>query len=310
MKKTLNIFFLLFASCIAMASNKIFEPSDIFRNLKPGDKVAILMVHFGTTHNDTRALTIDAINRKAKEHFPKVEVREAYTSRIVIKRLNDRGVKKQNPTEALKQLRADGYTHILIQPTTIINGVEMESLNRNVDDLRAQFKEIRVGTPLLFYAEDYEKVIDILTRNNNPNVAHIWVGHGTYDASTAQYAMLDYMLKEKGYANFMVGCIEGYPFYEQALKQLQASGLKRVKLVPFMFVAGEHAKNDIAEDWKSDLEEAGFEVEVSIQGLGEIPEIQNRFIEILEFNAKNRRLSIMEKKNVYEVTGEKMKAEE
>lgn len=50
------------------------------------------MVHFGTTHDDTRALTIDAINTKAREAFPDLEMREAFTSRIIIRRLKTRGI--------------------------------------------------------------------------------------------------------------------------------------------------------------------------------------------------------------------------
>ncbi len=304
---------LLVALCISallffsIADNKIFEPSNMFKELNKEDKAAILMVHFGTTHADTRALTIDAINQKVAEVFPDVEVREAYTSRIVIKRLNDQGIKKLNPVDALNELKNYGYTHILIQPTTIINGVEMESLNRNVEELRDNFKDIRVGTPLLFYTNDYEEVVDILTQNNNPDIAYLWVGHGTYDVSTAQYAMLDYMFKDKGFKNHIVGCVEGYPYYEQALKQLKSLELKQVKLIPFMFVAGEHAKNDIAEDWKNELESEGFSVEVSMQGLGEIKEIKDKFVRSLQFCVENRRLDIMDKKRVYEITGEKMK---
>lgn len=305
---TLWVCCMLVATAQSMASSKVFESSDLFNNLKEGEKAAILLVHFGTTHADTRAKTIDAVNQKAKEHFPDIEVREAYTSRIIIKRLGERGIVKLNPADALKKLQLEGFTHILIQPTTIINGVEMESLNKNVNELHTHFKELRVGTPLLLYFDDYEAIIHIITgSNNDPQTAYLWVGHGTYDVSTAQYAMLDYMLKEKGFANHIVGCIEGYPFYEQALKQLQATGLKRVKLIPFMFVAGEHAKNDIAVDWKEELESAGFEVEVSMQGLGEMEGIQNRFITTLQFYAKNRRLDIMDKKRIYETTGEKMK---
>ena len=41
-----------------------YEHSDMLASMKPGDKAALLMVHFGTTHDDTRALTIDAINAK------------------------------------------------------------------------------------------------------------------------------------------------------------------------------------------------------------------------------------------------------
>ena len=53
----------------------------------PKEKTAILMVHFGTTYDDTRSATIDAINEKAKEKFPDLTVAEAYTSRIIINRL-------------------------------------------------------------------------------------------------------------------------------------------------------------------------------------------------------------------------------
>ena len=57
-----------------------FKSSDFFASMQTGDKAAVLMVHFGTTYDETRALTIDAINEKAREAFEGTEVREAYTS--------------------------------------------------------------------------------------------------------------------------------------------------------------------------------------------------------------------------------------
>ena len=39
-----------------------FVSSDMLASMKPGEKAALLMVHFGTTHDDTRAQTIDAVN--------------------------------------------------------------------------------------------------------------------------------------------------------------------------------------------------------------------------------------------------------
>lgn len=290
----------------AKAHGKVYEKSDIFANLGAGDKIAIVLFHFGTTHDDTRAVTLDAINKRVKAAFPGVEVREAYGSRIVIKRLGDRGIIKHNPEQVLRELKAEGYTHILIQPTAIIDGVEIEALTEEVEAMRPAFKEIRVGTSLLFTPENYEDLIEVITKDSDPSYAHLWVGHGTYDVSTAQYAMLDYMFKDKGYENHFVGCVEGYPFYEQVLRQLQASGLKKVKLHPFLIVGGEHAKNDIAQDWKEKLEAAGFTVEADTSGLGERPDIQELYVKSLKFYAKHRRMDIKEKKKIYEVTGEKM----
>ena len=54
-------------------------------------KKALFMVHFGTTHNDTRELTIDKMNKKFADEFKDYDLFTAYTSRIVLKRLKDRG---------------------------------------------------------------------------------------------------------------------------------------------------------------------------------------------------------------------------
>lgn len=305
-KTTISLIFLFISLIVFGHGGSNYKHSDFFKSMNDGDKAAILMVHFGTTHADTRRLTIDVLNEKVKQTFPELEVREAYTSRIVIKRLGDSGIKKQNPSETLKQLHAEGYTHILIQASTVIDGVELESLHRNVEEASSLFKEIRLGEPLLYSPHDYEKVIDALTFGNDNSTAYIWVGHGTYDSATAQYAMLDYMLKAKGHANCFVGTIEGYPEFDDMLAQLKASRLKKAKLIPFMFVAGEHAKNDIAGEWKENLEKEGFTVEVEMKGLGENSKIQDIYISHLKFITHHKKIGIVEKKSIYEKTGEKM----
>lgn len=306
--KSLFLVLLAVATIVNVSAHggKNHEHSNIFKNLQAGDKPTILMVHFGTTHDDTRALTIDALNKKVQAEFPDVELREAYTARIVIKRLGERGIVKQKPLDVLTQLQKEGYTHILVQTSTIIDGVEMESLEKDIAEVQSQFKEIRIGDPLLYIPEDYENLIGVLTQNLDPETAYVWVGHGTYDSNTAQYAMLDYMLKAKGNTNCFVGTIEGYPSFDDLLQQLKASGLKKVVLVPLMFVAGEHVKNDIAEDWKTDLEKEGYLVDVKMEGLGQNPEIQDLYISHLKFISGHRKIGIMEKKAIYEVTGEKM----
>lgn len=276
-----------------------FHSSDLFASMQAGDKAAVLMVHFGTTYDDTRALTIDAINQKARTAFEGTEVREAYTSRIIQRRLKARGIEKPNPAEALEQLKAEGFTHILIQSTNIIEGVEMESLRKDVALLAKDFKDVRIGNPLLYTPEDYEAVIAAIARKAAKEGATVLVGHGTYTPSTAQYAMTDYMLKAKGYNNIHVGTIEGYPSFDDMLARLQASGVKKVMLMPFMFVAGDHANNDIAGDWKKELEDKGYEVSVLMEGLGQNPDIQHLFIEHARFAAKHKMIDIMDKKKAY-----------
>lgn len=283
------------------------EHSDMLASMKPGDKAALLMVHFGTTYEDTRALTIDVINEQVKSTFPELKFQEAYTSRIIIRRLKGRGIEKLTPLDALLNLRGEGYTHIIVQSTNIIEGVEMESLRRDVESVLPFFKEIRVGTPLLYSVEDAEKVVNILGKRLKSSTSvkkatkenFILVGHGTYTPSTAIYSQMDYMLKADGLTNFHVGTIEGYPTFETMLAQLKTAKTKQVTLVPFMFVAGDHAQNDIAGEWKQMLEKEGFIVSTRMEGLGQIPEIQEIFIDHIRFGLKHRTLDIMTKKAAY-----------
>ena len=296
-------------ACIAMLCSAlnpvkaegIFAPSNVFENLQPGDKVALLMVYFGTTHDDTRALTIDALNKKVKEAYPNLDVREAYTSRIVMYRLAKRGVIKKNPIEALAQLKADGYTHVLVQSANIIDGVEMESLRKDIAQVNFLFKEIRFGLPLLYFPEDYKLVIDALLPKAKENAVNILIGHGTYKPETAQYAMLDYMFQAEGHKNFAVGTVEGYPSFEDAVNRLpeRQKKIKEVQLIPFLFVAGDHAKNDIAVDMKQALEEKGYKVSVLNEGLGQNAAILDIYMDHIKFIMENKPLDINEKKKEY-----------
>ncbi|WP_455669412.1 sirohydrochlorin cobaltochelatase [Phocaeicola sp.] len=298
-KQTFFLILFLFITQLGFANGTHYQKSDFFATMQPGDKAALLMVHFGTTHDDTRELTINAINQKAQAMFPNLDMREAYTSRIIIHRLKQQGMEKLTPLEMLKQLHKDGYTHVIIQSSNIIDGIEMESLRQDVHEVEKDFKEIRIGKPLLYGKEDYEQVIDALMPSLPAQGAIVLVGHGTYTPITAAYTMVDYMLKAKGYTHAHVGTIEGYPAFEDALRMLKAGQEKTVTLVPFMFVAGEHAKNDIAVDWKNDLEAEGYTVNVYAKGLGENPAIQDLFIERIKFATTHKLLPINEKKKEY-----------
>lgn len=156
-----------------------------------GKKTAILMVHFGTTYDDTRALTIDAVNEKAQKAFPDVKVVEAYTSRIIINRLNKRGITKATPKEALLRLASDGFTHVVVQGTNVIDGIEAEVLRNEAAMMAPFFEEIRVGRPLLYSVEDCEKVTGVLASRYKDatakNGAVVLIGHGTSTPANAMH---------------------------------------------------------------------------------------------------------------------------
>ena len=251
---------------------------------------AVLMVHFGTTYDDTRAKTIDAINAKVKKEFPGLAFTEAYTSKIVMARLEKRGIRKESPTDALLRLRGEGHRRILIQPSYIIDGIEMERLCKETDNLRPFFDSLTIGTPLLHSVEDAEQVCNILAGRHPADTKKrehvLFVGHGTESPATALYSQLDYVMHAQGHPNHHVATIEGYPTLETAIREMKQMKCRRVTLVPLLFVAGDHANNDIAVEWKQQLEEQGFSVDLHIEGLGEVPEIQDQYIHKMKNGSK------------------------
>ena len=244
---------------------------------------SLLMVHFGTTYDETRQKTIDAINEKARTAFPQMKVSEAYTSRIVMNRLIKRGIKKDTPIDALLRLRGEGFRHVIIQPSYVIDGIEMDRLRKEVEQVRPFFDSISVGAPLLYSVEDAEKVCEVLVNRHSADAKKrehvLFIGHGTEGPATALYSQLDYMLHANGHANYHVATIEGYPTQDTAVAQIKTMKGRKVILVPLLFVAGDHANNDISVEWKEALEKEGLTVDVRLEGLGEVPEIQNLYIE-------------------------------
>lgn len=301
--KKLFVLLMLVVSISLVASEKEggFVKSNFYKTMEKNDKASVLMVHFGTTFDDTRKNTIDALNEEAKKEFTKMEVREAYTSRIIMRRLKERNIIKDNPAEALDKLVNEGYTHLIVQPTNIINGVEAKTLEQQLDMYKDKFKEIRIGSALLTTTDDYKDVAQIINKevgNLKNNEGVVLVGHGTHDSGNAAYPAMDYTAKSLGY-KFYIGTVEGFPEFDDVVKSLKKDNIKKVILMPFMFVAGDHANNDIAVDWKEELEKEGFEVEVKLTSLGMMKDIRKMFIEHAKFMLENKKEDMISKKLFY-----------
>lgn len=303
MKTYLWMGMLMVMSICKAHEGRNFVHSDMLKTMSANDKAAIVMVYFGTTHDDTRALTIDRLTEQVQETFPDFKVREAYTSRTVIQRLAKRDITKKTPLEELDWLKRHGYTHVIVQPTTLIEGVEMEALRREVAGVSGDFKDIRVGTPLLYTPDDYRAVAATLGTVPSDGRAVVWVGHGTYIPATAQYAMLGDVMNVEGHEHHFVVTLEGYPMLSDTEARIRKSGAERVVLCPLMFVAGDHAKNDIAGEMKEQLEAKGHQVETILKGLGEYEGIRAVFIDHIRFSLHHKMTDIVERKKVYATPG-------
>ncbi|MDX8336769.1 sirohydrochlorin cobaltochelatase [Candidatus Cetobacterium colombiensis] len=271
---------------------------NFYKNLKKG---AVVAAHFGTTHEDTKEKTIDVINKKLKIEFQKLDFFEVYTSRIINRILSKKGINNLNTSQMLEKLYKEGYQHVIVQPTYIINGTEMEALKREVEMFNDKFEDIRLGTPLLSNVDDYFNLIDIVEKDIpelEEDKAIVLIGHGTNHPAFSVYPTLAYIARDLNKPIY-VGTIDGYPTVDNVIKELKRDKKTKLVLMPLLFVAGDHAKNDIAEDWKNTLEENGFKVELNLKGLGEIEAIQEIYVEKAKILENTQPEDILLKKAEY-----------
>lgn len=252
------------------------------------EKKAILVVSFGTSHLDTLEKTIQVMEKQVADSFPGYRVYRAFTSGMILKKLKEKkGLHFMNVKEAMEQICADGMEEVVVQPTHIINGYENDRMLEDLRPYEGRFRLLSVGKPMLSSTEDYKKAIHAILEDIELEEEEclILMGHGTDHHANSAYPALEYILQALGYTHIHVATVEGYPELKDVIGKLKEKGAKKVALLPFMFVAGDHAKNDMAgeeDSWKQELEEEGYQVRPIIQGLGELPSVRKIFMEHLE----------------------------
>ena len=239
------------------------------------NKKAILVVSFGTTYLDTLKKNIENLENKIAEKYKDYKVYRAFTSKIVMKRLADRGINILDTKEALEKILNDGFDEVVICPTHIMSGFEYDKICSLAKPFEAKFKRMVISKELLCSVEDIEYFVDNMIKEYplNEDEAMIFVGHGTEHRANMVYSAVNYMFYHKGYPQYMVSTVEGFPNFQDSFADLDRQLKKKVKIAPLLLVAGDHANNDIAGDeedsLKSQLKAKGYEVIPYVKGLGE-----------------------------------------
>lgn len=253
---------------------------------------AILLVTFGTSVPGAQAAFV-TIEQRVRAVFPDAEIRWAYTSKMIRKKLAKSGTVIDSPETALARLMDDGYAKVVVQSLHMIPGAEFHELHANArlfGQMSGGFDKVLVSNPLLVSDEVMEQVIraivaQVIPKERQPDEAVILMGHGTHHPSDAIYSALMYKM-QKIDANLYIGTIAGNPTFGEVKDVLLHKGIKKVYLIPFMTVAGEHALRDMAGDepnsWKSQLARDGIASVPVFKGLAEFDFLVDFWIDNLK----------------------------
>jgi len=237
-------------------------------------KPAIVLAAFGTT---TEAFdTYNHFEKKVKERFPDYEIRWAFTSHKVRHKVaKEKGQKLNDLGTTLRELKAAGYSRVVIQSLHIVPGEEWDKkvvqVSRDIPGLK-----VALGKPLLSSEEDQERTLRTVAQTipkDLKDTAVVLMAHGSpVPEGEKAYLAFDRLLRSR-YQNVFLGAVEDKPTKEEAFAAVKKANPANVVLMPFMFVAGEHVAKDMLgddpESWKSELlKQKAYRIEGVKKGLG------------------------------------------
>lgn len=270
----------IFAILLGGVQAQLGQAEAMTRTIK--SEPALVIVAFGTT---TKAqVTYDFFGeqlvRELPAKFQGYKIAWAFTSEIVRERANKKfqetGQAKRflSLAQTLSNLEDEGYRKIVLQSLHVFPGQEYEDMQKEIEAFRSLGLRIEYGGSLMHKWEwAFEALGELEKEFLSPDQgSNILVVHGspeTFPGSNSTYLGLDRYVSRK-YTNVAVGGVDGVLTREQAIDQAKAFPVKRVRLIPFMYVAGDHIMNDImgvkadehgVPSWAMELEAAGIQTE-------------------------------------------------
>ncbi len=189
-------------------------------------------------------------------------------------------------------MKDEGFTSVAVQSLHIIRGYEYSDLRSVVKGFKSMHgkpRQLLLGAPLLSDPDSLEEVRDCMMDNipasRKQDQAVIFMGHGTHHPSNAFYQAMAYQFQQEDPLVFL-GTIGGTPGLESIIASLEKNNVQKVYLMPFMSVAGDHARNDMAgsgeDSWKSVLQKKGYQVRTVLKGMAEYDNIVDIWLDNLE----------------------------
>lgn len=243
------------------------------------NETAILLVSFGSADDSIRVKTFDKLATEIKENFPAYEVRQAFTSNFMIKKISRRGIFIPTPAEEIYKLRAEGFKKIFILPTHLTPGEEFDNKIKI-----CAASDVEIISPLMsepLNGKILATILDCFKCDADEDL--VLIGHGSPHRHNPVYENLQRLVGDKVH----VGVIEenDTPNLDDVVKRLKISRAEKILLAPLLFNGGVHVTEDIAGEknsWQSKLFALGYKVRVIREGLGSYKNFRELYVKKLE----------------------------
>lgn len=216
-------------------------------------KRAIVLACFGSVIEQQKYLDLQD---DVKEAFPNCDVFMAFSSRMVIKLLKkEKNEEYKNVPQTLADVDMLGYKHTVVSSINIFPTDEHEFLKKIVAGFNSfSLANFSCTNAVLTKTNETTKYLkDINSQISLEDTANLYVIHGTPKLDTAGIESINYsasFLELIDKRNFTCSLEGAFPYFDinTALNQkIKASGFKKIQVIPFLLVSGNHYIKDMYE---------------------------------------------------------------
>ena len=251
------------------------------------EKAALVLTSFGVAGREARALGLEKLAAELQKALTDAEIRQAYTSVFIRKKLLKEGIVMPSLSECLEGLKQEGFQQVYLQPAHFTPGEEYtHKVIEVAEEFRDSFQKLKIGEPLFFKEKDFEQGLQAVYAAHalKEQEELVLLGHGSPHQHNPVYEKLQQQADREGMP-VHIGVVEesDTPNFDMVLKRLQEKNTKKILLAPLLLSGGVHVHEDMAGEeessWLSRLKKNGFSVRTELKGLAEYEAFRKLYIE-------------------------------
>ncbi len=246
-------------------------------------KFATIIVNHGTSRTSNQKEAINFLKERIKEKYPSSFVRSFMASDKIRRNTTDESL-NQDLSEILEECRMKNIKNVRFLMIYVVRGLEYEKVIKKAEkENKDRFFDFTFTKALL--EEEYydDKIFSLLEKISKAETSLI-VCHGSPKKDLDQFDKFYEKIKKYD-DNLYFSTFENRN-YDNLIEEFQRKNIKKIKIIPFLIIAGNHLYKDIESEkensYKKVFEKNKIEIQVVKKSLILYEEIVQIFIGKLE----------------------------